>query len=96
MIRVTFFCLIIAIIARTAMDQRIAAQDAVDGRASTAGRAASWLLLNDHSQRVTRTQAITINPCYTSLTSDYKPISHKLPDGRWEIVFVSEIAEDLP
>jgi hypothetical protein len=27
------------------------------------------------------------NPSYTHIVSDYKPVVHKLPDGRWEIVF---------
>jgi hypothetical protein len=27
------------------------------------------------------------NPSLTHIVSDYKPVVHKLPDGRWEIVF---------
>jgi hypothetical protein len=36
------------------------------------------------------------DPSYTSIVSDYKPIAKKLKNGKWEITFVSEIAEKLP
>jgi hypothetical protein len=36
------------------------------------------------------------DPCYTYVLSDYKPIIKKLRDGRWEIQFTAEIAENLP
>lgn len=38
------------------------------------------------------------HPSYSEIYSKYKPVVHKLPDGRWRIQFTSEIAEqiDLP
>ena len=36
------------------------------------------------------------DPSYTYMLCDYKPIAKKLKNGKWEITFVSEIAEKLP
>jgi len=36
------------------------------------------------------------DPTYTHITADYKPMFRQLHDGRWEILFTSPIAENLP
>lgn len=35
------------------------------------------------------------NPSFTYLESNYKPMVKKI-DGKWQIAFTSEIAEELP
>ena len=36
------------------------------------------------------------DPSYTYLISDFKPLVKKLRNGKWEIQFTAEIAENIP
>jgi len=36
------------------------------------------------------------DPSYTYLLSDFKPLIKKLKNGKWEIQFTAEIAENIP
>jgi hypothetical protein len=36
------------------------------------------------------------DPSFTFIICDYKPMVKKLKDGRWQIQFTSEIAENIP
>jgi len=56
----------------------------------------AWLTIVDHSGTRETMQTVSNNPSYTALLSDYKPISRKLANGKWEVTFVSEIAQDIP
>lgn len=56
----------------------------------------AWLTFYDHSKiQTVKLETISSDPCYTNIISDYKPVVRKVGE-RWEIVFVSEIAERLP
>ena len=55
-----------------------------------------WLTVQDHSQTTMKETVVTSDPSYTNLVSQSRPIVKKLPNGTWEIVFVSEIAQDIP
>ena len=48
----------------------------------------SWLKIQRHNLKAF--DAKGFDPCYTSIESDFKPIAKKLPNGKWEITFVSE------
>jgi hypothetical protein len=99
MIRVTIFCLIIAIATRAAMDQRIAAQDAINNQQSAISNHVdfssdlhhAWLTVHhaDNGQR-------GWDASFTYALCDFKPIVKKIGPSKYEITFTSEIAEDLP
>ena len=54
-----------------------------------------WLIVTRHNTKALD-QKKGFDPCYTSVTSDFKPIVRKLANGKYEIEFTSEIAEKLP
>jgi hypothetical protein len=58
------------------------------------GVSGTWLVVN----RANKTDPLGkgFDPSYTYLISDFKPVAKKLKDGKWQIQFVSEIAENLP
>jgi hypothetical protein len=68
------------------------APDNVAFRGRVAGEWLEWLKVARHNGGES---ADLWHPCYTNIVSDYKPIVKKRGD-KWEIEFVSEIAEKLP
>lgn len=59
-----------------------------------AGDWTHWMTVEAHNGKEFAERGF--DPCYTNVVTDYKPVVHKLPDGKWEIQFTSEIAEGLP
>ena len=57
-----------------------------------------WLTIVRHDKNPNKVTCdfAEFHPCFTSVETIYKPVVHKLPNGKWEIVFVSELTEDLP
>lgn len=51
-----------------------------------------WLAVSRHNLKDDPNE---FDPCYTNITSAYKPIVHKIGD-QWTIEFTSDIAENLP
>lgn len=58
-----------------------------------AGTEPRWLTLQRHDVKSYDRKGF--DPCYLTLTSIYKPIVRKMGD-KWEVTFVSEIAERQP
>ncbi len=58
------------------------------------GVAGHWLTVKRHNRGASTERGF--DPSHTNITSNFKPISHKLDNGRWETTFVSEIAENIP
>ena len=52
----------------------------------------NWLTVVWHGVHIDK----PYHPNWTSIVSDYKPVVHKLPYGKWEITFTSELTEGLP
>lgn len=63
-------------------------------KGKTAGSVNVWMTLEAHNGAQWIDDGF--NPSYTRLICDYKPMFRKLPTGQWEIMFTSEIAENLP
>jgi sugar phosphate isomerase/epimerase len=55
------------------------------------GEERQWLRIENHDPRTK-----DFHPSLTNIVCDYKPIVRKLGPNKYEITFVSEIAEDLP
>lgn len=53
----------------------------------------NWLEIHRHNHKG---EPDAWNPSFTSITCNYRPIVIKHGDGNFEIVFVSEIARNLP
>jgi hypothetical protein len=99
-LRVATVCLAVALIFRLAFDNYAAAQDAVAAAPAASqqslsfyfsdGEQRTWLTVVNHDPRTT-----DFHPSFTNIVCDYKPVIRKIGD-RYEITFVSEIAQDLP
>ena len=86
--KISLACLAIAICARLTFEALMAQTVEVP-------RVWATVYDNDHPKALAVQQLVT-NPCYTNIVSEYKPIVKKLPYGRWEITFTSELTEALP
>jgi len=101
---VAIVCLTAAIAVRLAFDAK--AQTAVTPVTTTGqertitiqGKVADgtryWLSIEAHNGAAFDDRGF--EPSYTRIVSDYKPMFRKLASGQWEIMFTSEIAEELP
>lgn len=58
------------------------------------GVSGTWLTVERANKN--DSEAKGFDPSYTYLLSDFKPLVKKLRNGKWEIQFTSEIAEDIP
>lgn len=110
--KTTIYCLLIAICLRVAWTQGVYTMyDPVptppkqtgfitDGekvlllKGKVAGEFKNWLIVETHNGREWRNNGY--DPTFTRILADYKPLFRKLPNGQWEIMFTSEIAENLP
>lgn len=63
-------------------------------RGRVAGDWKSWLKIETFNSRDFPVNGF--DPTYTHLVSDYKPMFRRLQNGQWEIMWTSEIAENLP
>ena len=63
-------------------------------KGKVAGDWRTWLKIEAHNGKYWLRDGY--DPSYTRVVSDYKPLFRKLPTGEWEIMFTSEIAENLP
>lgn len=53
----------------------------------------SWLRVERHNLKDYEQKGF--DPCYTTIQSDFKPIITRIGD-KWEVTFVSEIAQSQP
>jgi len=108
LLKLSIGCLIIAIALRLAFDH-VTAQQVVtpnptlhfaDKHAAqnltlsfhfSDGEQRTWLTLSNHDPNTK-----DFHPSLTSILCDYKPVVRKRNDGKYQIQFTSEIAEDLP
>jgi hypothetical protein len=63
-------------------------------RGKVSGEIRSWLTME--SRDAGAWQERGFDPYYTRLVSNYKPLARKLSNGRWELIFISEITEKIP
>jgi hypothetical protein len=94
--KLTLICLAIAICGRLAFE--VAAQQTVQQPMKYSFHSkygGDWLTVARHNAK---DAADPWDACYTNITSAYVPVVHHLPDGRYEVEFLSEIAKkiDLP
>jgi hypothetical protein len=95
--KLSLYCLTIALVLRGAFDF-VTAQDVVTPTLNQVGAIdlnrpwdnTPWLAIRSHNTER------DWHPSFTSIVVEYKPLVKKLSDGRYEITFTSEIAEDLP
>lgn len=101
--KTTLYCLLIALALRFAWSQTVITQTAnfIDGervliiKGKVAGEMKGWLVIEAHNgAQLWRENGF--DPSFTRVVCDYKPLFRKLPNGQWEIMFTSEIAEQLP
>lgn len=59
-----------------------------------AGDMKNWLVIEAHNGHEWKENGF--DPTYTRVVCDYKPMFRKLPNGSWEIMFTSELAEGIP
>ena len=99
--KVTFICLGIASIFRIAFQFATAQEVSINGNVIPPPEKSmtfvskiggSWLTVRRHNDP----NVSDWNPSFTNITCAYRPIVHKLNDGRYEIEFTSELAKDLP
>lgn len=63
-------------------------------KGKVAGEIKNWLSIESHNG--SEWEENGFDPSYTRVVSDYKPMFRHLPNGQWEIMYTSEIAEKLP
>ena len=63
-------------------------------KGKVAGDFKNWLVVEAHNAAEWKDNGF--DPSYTRIVSDYKPIFRKMPNGTWEVMFTSEIAEGIP
>jgi hypothetical protein len=100
--KTTLYCLLIAVALRLAFAQTVETHASFIDNADrvliikgvVAGDMKNWLIIESHNGKEWKQNGF--DPTYTRVLCDYKPLFRKLPGGQWEIMFTSEIAENLP
>lgn len=91
-----YVCLAALALAAVMVAQDVVTPSAKNIQISGGVNGTNWLTIYKANLSDPTAAGLDFDPSFTYLLCDYKPIVHRLSNGKYEITFTSEIADGLP